>query len=41
MQELEDADLEAMLYEEALLEEISHKEEQKILFYGDDEGRAE
>ena len=41
MLEFEDYDLEALAYEEAVLEEFSHKEEQKILFYGDDEGRAE
>lgn len=41
MLEFEDYDLEALAYEEAVLEELSHKEEQKILFYGDGEGRAE
>lgn len=41
MLEFEDYDLEALAYEEAVLEEISRKDEAKALYYGDDEGRAE
>lgn len=41
MNELEDADLDALAYEEAMLEEMSHKDEPKALYYGDDAGRAE
>lgn len=41
MLEFEDYDLEALAYEETVLEELSHKDESKALYYGDDEGRAE